>query len=110
LLAPLKWLIRVMLAHNDRWPLIAAVLWTAAIMLTLRAVGAVLVEVQGPAAQFGFLALVPLMLFACLTWLLFCEPVWMRMGAYRLLALKPHAFRELLRRWTTPKPPPAPKS
>jgi hypothetical protein len=110
MLAPLKWLIRHIVAHNDRWPLIAAAMWTAAILITIRGVASVLEALQGPAVMFGLPAIVLLMLLACLTWLLFCEPIWMRLGAYRLLGLKPHTFRELLHKWATRKPTPAPKS
>ena len=109
MLAPLKWLIRVLLVHNDRWPMIAPALWTAASMVTIRGVAALLEALQGPTVMLGLPAIVLLMLFACLTWLLFCEPIWMRLGAYRLFGLRPHALRELLRKWTTPKPTPVPK-
>lgn len=106
--ASIKSLTLLMLAHNDRWPFFAAVLWLAASLgVTVGVVFAAywLCSSLGAPKWAEIIVLsstlVPPMSFSFCAALLIYEPVWMALGFYRLLRIRPNMIRESVRGWAT---------
>lgn len=114
-LAVFKSLTLLMLAHNERWPFIAAVLWTfvsAAVWIGV-ILAAFAVSVGFGLPEWAKIMVIsaaafPPMLFCFFAAMLFYEPIWMGVGFYRAFGVRDHYIREGLRKWATKKSPARP--